>query len=851
MVLEYLAHAGYERAASALKVQIKERRAGKKSSWRPVGKDVRAHVKTRMMKALDRGERDEVLRLWENFVPPLVRRTDRNSQKLEFYLNIFFAIYPVHPVNPSRKTAGLAPAMGRFKEFLEGDGAPLAVTPEFLAYHAMPYVPEIAAHPSFKDLFTKEWAAALKTRLSEYLAASEQFAATPRLLEICGSYRGLGVQQTDGRHPVDRAHGELQALKDRLVESELRALESKQQLAAHEAAYSRSAADAFALAQDAVDALGGGRGAAQLRDLQARLGEQQARINALPVAGTAVGSAVGLGGGGGGGGYSPPPQDTRRLDAPPMQPARSPRSTVGGGGGGGGLGATQPPLAALNFAKLRSAIADGASAPAASAAADDAAVVLQALRWRLTKTARRQRRSALQQYMRNSLLDAPTLSALLDANAPPPLREQALRLVNLFASEAAGRTYLLAQPDLVPNLCALLSVEAADTIGRQNTLGALQKLSLRRAPQNSMIDCGVIAWLVEVLADTDSLSQYSVEFGTALLMNLSLRTAGKAKCAADDSQILDVLSQLMENDSLQVRTYVNGTLYSILVKAALKEKALEIGLPDSLRALIEHSDETFARQINYILEQLEKPPVADDDGAASDGEDADDDEEEPDEDDDGEDEEEVDVFAEVALPLDSTDGLSGEELLAANYLAAVQEAQRDASAAAADDAARREQAAQQAARRRQQEEAEAAAEAEAGGDPKPRHRIHDPDEPLQRPSTPSQTAMKAATNASRASLVDPPPLGEDGIPEPVSYPDPGQIPDDQYEAVFQMRARMPRTPQSGVRPDLPEIKPALTRSDRRASSQDAKGGKPTARPSQRRPPKAPTGGGGDAEGDGD
>ena len=236
MVLEYLAHAGYERAASALKVQIKERRAGKKSSWRPVGKDVRGHVKTRMMKALDRGERDEVLRLWENFVPPLVRRTDRNSQKLEFYLNIFFAIYPVHPVNPSRKTAGLAPAMGRFKEFLEGDGAPLAVTPEFLAYHAMPYVPEIAAHPSFKDLFTKEWAAALKTRLSEYLAASEQFAATPRLLEICGSYRGLGVQQTDGRHPVDRAHGELQALKDRLVESELRALESKQQLAAHEAA---------------------------------------------------------------------------------------------------------------------------------------------------------------------------------------------------------------------------------------------------------------------------------------------------------------------------------------------------------------------------------------------------------------------------------------------------------------------------------------------------------------------------------------------------------------------------------------------------------------------------------------
>ena len=170
MVLEYLAHAGYERAASALKVQIKERRAGKKSSWRPVGKDVRAHVKTRMMKALDRGERDEVLRLWENFVPPLVRRTDRNSQKLEFYLNIFFAIYPLHPTNPKPQPAGLATSMRTFKTYLETDGASLAVTPEFLAYYAMPYVPEIARHPSFKELFTSEWALALKARLADFLA---------------------------------------------------------------------------------------------------------------------------------------------------------------------------------------------------------------------------------------------------------------------------------------------------------------------------------------------------------------------------------------------------------------------------------------------------------------------------------------------------------------------------------------------------------------------------------------------------------------------------------------------------------------------------------------------------------
>ena len=38
------------------------------------------------------------------------------------------------------------------------------------------------------------------------------------------------------------------------------------------------------------------------------------------------------------------------------------------------------------------------------------------------------------------------LSTCCDAAAPAALREQALRLVNLLASEAAGRSYLLGQP---------------------------------------------------------------------------------------------------------------------------------------------------------------------------------------------------------------------------------------------------------------------------------------------------------------------------------------------------------------------------------------------------------------------
>jgi hypothetical protein len=189
LVLEYLAHAGYERATAQLKGELRERRDGKTATWRPVGAEMQEKVKERMLRALDRGEREEVLRLWENFVPPLLRRSDRNAQKLEFYLNIFFAIYPLHPTNPSPQPAALAGTMRAFKAYLEADGAALAVTPEFLAYYAMPYVPEIARHPSFKELFTAEWALALKARLADFLSRSREFAAEPKLLGMVREWR--------------------------------------------------------------------------------------------------------------------------------------------------------------------------------------------------------------------------------------------------------------------------------------------------------------------------------------------------------------------------------------------------------------------------------------------------------------------------------------------------------------------------------------------------------------------------------------------------------------------------------------------------------------------------------------
>jgi hypothetical protein len=111
-----------------------------------------------------------------------------------------------------------------------------------------------------------------------------------------------------------------------------------------------------------------------------------------------------------------------------------------------------------------------------------------------------------------------------------------------------------------------------------------------------MIETGVIAWIVQTLqTELNTIGDYSLEYSTALLMNLSLRREGKTKCC--ELPILQALNELLEHDNLQVRTHVNGTLYSVLQKNSLRQKAFELGMREMLEVLIQNSDEQFQRQI--------------------------------------------------------------------------------------------------------------------------------------------------------------------------------------------------------------------------------------------------------------
>lgn len=53
--------------------------------------------------------------------------------------------------------------------------------------------------------------------------------------------------------------------------------------------------------------------------------------------------------------------------------------------------------------------------------------------------------------------------------------------------------------------------------------------SCRRQVQSIMIQCGFVDWLIKVLEEPELLTDYSLEYSVALLMNLCLRSAGKYK----------------------------------------------------------------------------------------------------------------------------------------------------------------------------------------------------------------------------------------------------------------------------------------------------------------------------------
>ena len=156
------------------------------------------------------------------------------------------------------------------------------------------------------------------------------------------------------------------------------------------------------------------------------------------------------------------------------------------------------------------------------------------------------------------------------------LIESTMVLLNLIVSDREGANYIIQNLPNIQKLIEILFTEDKDSYLRQQILAIIQKLSLKREVQNILIENSVIEWIIDKISKPETLSNFTLEYATALLMNLALRTSGKDRCENPSIRIIEKLKNLLTFPFTQIRTYVNGTLYSLMSRKSLKEEAFVI-----------------------------------------------------------------------------------------------------------------------------------------------------------------------------------------------------------------------------------------------------------------------------------
>ncbi|KAJ3192998.1 LisH domain-containing protein armc9, partial [Dinochytrium kinnereticum] len=188
LVREYLNYADYPTTLSAFDVEarLKGRSILQQDSESIIESSETLNSQNQFMLPFQEGDREKFFALWDDRFPASLRETDPLYQRMEFQINIYFAIFPLHSgVNPAfAKRVTVQKSMEAFKLFLETRGADLCKTTQFLSYYALPYVPDPRSHPSFGDLFAERYVRDLEDRLRHFLGMALKAADTPRLLEF-------------------------------------------------------------------------------------------------------------------------------------------------------------------------------------------------------------------------------------------------------------------------------------------------------------------------------------------------------------------------------------------------------------------------------------------------------------------------------------------------------------------------------------------------------------------------------------------------------------------------------------------------------------------------------------------
>jgi len=110
----------------------------------------RNKVKDEMISSLKKGAYKNYFSLWEKHVSPMLRSTDAETIKLEFFTRLYCATIPIREKMDKQEHRKY---VLDFKQYLDVKGTILAMYSELLPYYAFPYIPDPSTHPSFQSMF--------------------------------------------------------------------------------------------------------------------------------------------------------------------------------------------------------------------------------------------------------------------------------------------------------------------------------------------------------------------------------------------------------------------------------------------------------------------------------------------------------------------------------------------------------------------------------------------------------------------------------------------------------------------------------------------------------------------------
>jgi len=684
---EYLKYANYSSTLNEFELECQKRglyhNFHKEANSNSIDNDKKSEVYNLLLNNFLQGNRNGFMEIWLKILPETTRQVDTIAQNLEFNLNVYFAIYPIHDYVDSSQSKALdiKITMMEFKKYLETNSTKLSQSQQYIPFYALPYIPDPKNHSLFKETFTEQWVLNLNDQLKLFLNSLLKASQKPRLYTLLQRNRtDKSNKEKDYLDEIEKYKSEISSFKtnEEIMEKKFNTLKndygnlvtmsSELVKLINSSVNGEQISQSFLndihrqlaiFQQKNVEDYGNLKSISPIpegplftvkNDMGRNMAVNPVLLSPLYSGRTNLTSSNTL--------YKsgttpytttnldqqlqklhldydyPLPIDTEFQKLPYYPYGQQPNKNFAGTNTMNWMAEPDDQKDPIHFnykqiiTDLKSEIND-----------QNLVKLIQALRLNLSRVhTNGKRKEILRAYIINDILDikdktTPNVITRLLSYSSEVVHLQLFKLLNMISTDSIGREYLLTYwPNIIENLITILfSFKTfTDSIFFKNILAVLQKLSLRRKAQSLMMKENLIEFIIEFLGTNENSNNYiseeTLEYCIALLMNLCLRSEGKKRCCHRSKEILKILNNYIEHENKQVKTYINGTLYNLFTEHIIREQARSMGMTDLLEYLISISDPQIVKQLEFVLEQLNNEETVDNlDVVSEDGEEDDND----------------------------------------------------------------------------------------------------------------------------------------------------------------------------------------------------------------------------------